>query len=265
MTNRRRQSPAFTLLEVFIVLVILSTMAALVITSAQPGIEEQLRAAGRVAAADLDYARDLAVTFNSSYRVTFDAANNRLVLQHSGSDTTLNALPPSPNRSASDPADQQILRFDALAGIDQPIRLWGGQAGTDDPQPAYDVEFGPLGETTRSETTTLWLTAGAEPVRRYLAVEIDPVTGLTRVGQPQSEPPPIPQANAAADEAADTSSPEQVESLPIDADGAASLPPASVSLTATLDVHPTTCKRPTGTGHFHRAFGLILVGRPVVL
>ena len=172
-------------------LVVLSTVAALVIPDMRPGIAEQLRAAGRVAAAELDYARNLAVTFNSDYRVTFDRSLNQLVIQHTGSDTTLNALPPSPNRSPSDPPDQQILRLASLPGIREAVSMRGATAGQDGGtlQVVGNVTFGPLGETSRSVPTTLWLTAGAGDARRYLAIEINPVTGVARLHDPQSNLP----------------------------------------------------------------------------
>jgi hypothetical protein len=46
-----------------------------------------------------------------------------------------------------------------------------------------------LGETSRSVPTTLWLTAGAGEAQRYLALEINPVTGVARLHDPQSDLP----------------------------------------------------------------------------
>jgi hypothetical protein len=52
-----------------------------------------------------------------------------------------------------------------------------------------DVEFGPLGALTRSETTFVWFAVGEGSQRLYLAVEVDPVTGLATVGELQSAQP----------------------------------------------------------------------------
>ena len=53
-----------------------------------------------------------------------------------------------------------------------------------------DLEFGPLGETTRSSPTTIWLAAGSGPHTRYLPVTVDPVTGLAEVGDFTAKGPP---------------------------------------------------------------------------
>ncbi|NIL98277.1 MAG: hypothetical protein GTO62_14395, partial [Planctomycetales bacterium] len=191
MQHRASHRAALTLLELVILLVVLSTVAALVIPDMRPGVVEQLRSAGRVVAAELDYARNLAVTFNSDYRVTFATSLNQVVIQHVGSDTTLNVLPPSPNRSASDPPDQQILRLGALPGIREPVSILGVTAGPvgGAEQLVDHVDFGPWGETSRSVPTTLWLSAGAGDAAHHLPLTIDPVTGVVRLGDPQGERP----------------------------------------------------------------------------
>ncbi|NIL99026.1 MAG: hypothetical protein GTO53_14095 [Planctomycetales bacterium] len=191
MRNPESRRSGITLLEIFIALVLLSTVAALVIPDMRPGIAEQLRSAGRVVAAELDYARNLAVTFNSHYRVTFNQSLNQVVIQHSGSDTTLHALPPSPNRSPSDPPDQQILSLTSLPGIRESVTIFAATAGLEGdplPEPA-EVEFGPLGETAPSGPTIIWLTAGAGDAARYLAIEIHPLTGIARLHDPQRDLP----------------------------------------------------------------------------
>ena len=53
-----------------------------------------------------------------------------------------------------------------------------------------DIEFGPLGETTRSGTTMIWLVAGSEPKARYVTVSVNPVTGLATMGAYTATTPP---------------------------------------------------------------------------
>lgn len=191
MTILRRDQHAFSLLEMLIALVILSTIVAVVIPYTSPAREEQLRAAGRIVAAEIDYARNLAINYNSSYKVTFDAANSRLVIEHAGTDTALDDLPSTPFRSPQDPADEHRVPLAGMAGISETIALSRSYQESDPLAAVVDVEFGPLGETTRSEATWLWLTAGAGTSARYLPVTIHPVTGLTTVGELRSAAPPL--------------------------------------------------------------------------
>ena len=57
------------------------------------------------------------------------------------------------------------------------------------PQPEDHVEFGPLGETTQSEPTVIWLSSGEGSSRRYISVSIAPVTGLSSIGSFQAATP----------------------------------------------------------------------------
>jgi hypothetical protein len=53
------------------------------------------------------------------------------------------------------------------------------------------LEFNPLGATTTAAETTIWLTAGSGAAQRYLAVKVNPVTGLaTRQAPTATAPPP---------------------------------------------------------------------------
>ena len=53
-----------------------------------------------------------------------------------------------------------------------------------------DLEFGPLGATTRSEQTVIWLAAGKGLAARYIRLDVNPVTGLCTVGPYSGEGPP---------------------------------------------------------------------------
>jgi hypothetical protein len=55
-----------------------------------------------------------------------------------------------------------------------------------------------LGQTTRSEPTTIWLSAGAANNRRYIALTIDAVTGLVEIGTCTTVGPPPEVATATA-------------------------------------------------------------------
>jgi len=166
-----------------IVITLIGIMTAMAIPSAQPATGDQLRAGANVMLADLDFARSLAIANDSKYRVSFDVAGNRYLLTHSGSDSSLDQLPSPLFPSADDTSTQQVTRFDDLPNLRSTSVILLGAATTGTTSTMLsDVEFGPLGQTTQTETTVIWLTAGAGAAQRYISLQINPVTGLVSVG-----------------------------------------------------------------------------------
>src|SRR5262245_42798814 len=87
---------ALTLIELLLTIAVLGILAAILIPQLSGDVPERLDAGAQVVAADIDYARSLAVANNSTYRLTFDKATNSYCLQHTGSLAALNTLPRSP-------------------------------------------------------------------------------------------------------------------------------------------------------------------------
>jgi Tfp pilus assembly protein FimT len=165
-----------------IVIVLMSILAKLAITSAASSAYEQLCGTANIIAGELAYGRSLAVGNNSSYCFDIDTTGNRLVMHCTGADATLNALPNSPFRSPSDPADQYIIRLANLPRMAMAVSLLGAQAVGSSTQSITSIEFGPYGATTQPNQSVLWLTTGLGAGRRYISISINPVTGLATVG-----------------------------------------------------------------------------------
>ena len=191
MLHGKRHPDAFTLLELLIVISLMSILASLIIPRLEPTIDAQLQGAAQVVAADLAYARSLAVTNNSSYQLSFDAESNRYVLAHSGANTLLDDLPRSPFRRADDPADKQTTDLDELPRMGLTVRLLVVHKANDSLEVVGDLQFGPLGGTSRPEETVVWLTSGAGRSQRYLSLRVDPVTGLVSIGQLTATAPTV--------------------------------------------------------------------------
>ena len=194
MPTKRRPSDGFSLIELLIVIAVMGILIGLVMPSGEPNLYEQLRAAAAILKADLAYARSLAVTHNSNYQITFDVDNNRYVLEHSGINSALDTLSDSPFREPGESAKQHIVDFDELPHVGPTVRLVvaakkateiGNYTGR-----VSDVEFGPLGETTRSEYTDVWLAVGSDDDPRYVPLMINPITGMTEVSDFTSDGPP---------------------------------------------------------------------------
>ncbi len=182
-TQRRR--PGFSIFELLMVVTIMGILAAIAIPNLTPGAAQQLRSAGKLLAADLTYARSLAVANNSYYLVTFDLQDNCYVLTHSGTNASLDTLPDSAMRNPSDPDDQQIVDLKELPDLAGKVCLYAVRAGG----AVTTVEFGPLGSTERSAETTIWLQIGNQTEPRWIGVTINPVTGLATVGDVLDSPP----------------------------------------------------------------------------
>ena len=189
MNPSNHHRAAYTLIELLMVIAILAIVAAALLPSASNGVGEQLEAGARVLAADLDYARTLAVSHESKYRLAFDTSAQTWTLTHTGTDTSLAPLPASPFHNLQDPATQRTTRLRSLPGIGEPLSVHSVLAQGATPTNVTDVEFDPLGSTTRSEETVVWLSGGAGGATRYVDVRINPVTGLATVGSFRSTAP----------------------------------------------------------------------------
>jgi prepilin-type N-terminal cleavage/methylation domain-containing protein len=190
MPGRRQTSAAFSLVELLIVIALMGIVAALALPSLSPAIHEQLEGAAQVISHDLAYARGLAVSNNSSYRLTFDTSANQYVLRHSGANPALDSLPSNPFQAPGGDPTRYVVSLGELAMLGGQVQLAAiGTTGAR-PSPQTDLEFGPLGATTRTDPTVIWLRAGVGAAQRYISVSVNPVTGLASVGEFTSAGPP---------------------------------------------------------------------------
>jgi len=171
-----------SLIELLITLAIVSILAAMLIPRMGQQVPDQLLAVSEIVAADLEYARSLAVVNNTKYQITFEPAQNRYVLRHSGDNTLLHVLPASPFRKPTDPPDQQTTDLSDLPLAQPTVNLRSVVANSGTLASVSDVEFSPLGGTTRTGTTTIWLVCGGGGEQRFISLEINPATGLVEIG-----------------------------------------------------------------------------------
>lgn len=176
------------LMEMLIVVAIMGILSAMAITQFSPMVPTHLVAVAEIVAADLQYARGLAIANSSKYKLTFEPANNRFILTHSGTNTALNTLPYSPFRKSGASATQLITVLDQLLPAGPKMKLTGATTGAA-PAAVTELEFREYGQTTAAEATTVWIQAGSGKERLFISVAVDPVTGLTSIGKPQSTVP----------------------------------------------------------------------------
>ncbi len=171
----------YTLVEIMISIAVIGIMAAAAVPLFQPDVAAQLESFAQIVASDLMHARDLAVTNNSKYRLTFDRANNRYYLEHSGTNSALNTLPTSIFRNAANTATRQYTDLDDVPQLGAGAFLEAVVAPESPPTAVTTIEFGPLGATTQTAATAVWLSGGAGDGLRHVAIRINPVTGLPDV------------------------------------------------------------------------------------
>lgn len=188
--TQRASAGGFTLVEVLIVVALVAILATMTVSTMNPGVVERLRGAATVVAAELDEARNLAVAHNSSYRLTVSFTDNRLVLTHVGANAALNTLPASPWAGKGSTSTARVLDLDDLPLGSGRVQLYAVGVLGSPAQRATFVEFGPLGQTSAAAPTAIWLAAGNRDSRRYVELQVNPITGLVTVGAVGAAEPP---------------------------------------------------------------------------
>ena len=180
MTCRQRIA-GFSLIELMFVLSLVAILVACVMPDTNPSVTARLTGAAQALESELAYCQSLAMTHNSTYRIQFDVGTDQYFLEHTGSDSALDGVAALATEK-SEVSSRTTLRFGDRPHIG-PNVIFDSIEAISGPSPSVDdVEFGPLGQTTRTEETAIWLSSGEGDGKRYLAVFVNPRTGLTRLG-----------------------------------------------------------------------------------
>src|SRR5687768_16421567 len=99
---------AFSLIELLLVVVVMGIMASIVLSEYQPNLQNQLESVAQITVSEFDVARSLATNYGSQYKVTFDKTQNRITIEHSGTNTAHNTLPASPFQAPGSSATKRI-------------------------------------------------------------------------------------------------------------------------------------------------------------
>ncbi|MDX1947428.1 MAG: prepilin-type N-terminal cleavage/methylation domain-containing protein [Pirellulaceae bacterium] len=181
--GRVGRSRGLTLVEVLMVVLVMSVVAAMLIPQVGTDNTDKLLGAAEVLAAELENARGLAIANDTHYRITFDPAGNRLYLEHSGANSAFDPLPPSPFRRYDDPATRQTTVLSELP-FPAPFVVLQTVVSAPSANPTTTIEFSPLGNTMSRQETFIWLGCGSGSTARYLSVKVAPATGLVEINSP---------------------------------------------------------------------------------
>jgi prepilin-type N-terminal cleavage/methylation domain-containing protein len=186
---RRFARPAYSLIELLIVVAIMGILAGLVLPKFEPNVYEQLQGTAQIVGSDLAYARNLAVTNDSQYSLSFLAANNSYTLEHTGANSLLDVLPLTAYRHSGDAPNEQVTYLADLPRIGAAVEVVGIEVAGGGLAPTGAVEFNALGGLASAQPAKIWLGAGSGNARRYLSILVKPATGLFEVGEFQAAPP----------------------------------------------------------------------------
>ena len=192
-TNANKRTPrsaaGYTLIELMIVVSLMGIFAALLLPRFEPSVRDQLQGAAQIMSADLSYARNLAVTNDSKYTLTYSRATNSYSLRHTGDNNLLDVLPATPYRHSGNSPAEQLTYLEDLPHLGPGVQIHGVSIGTGNVSASGAIEFNELGGVEGAEAFTLWLTSGTGDSQRYQSLTVAPVTGLIAIGDFRGDAP----------------------------------------------------------------------------
>jgi prepilin-type N-terminal cleavage/methylation domain-containing protein len=164
----RQSSMGFTIVELIIVMVIIGIAAMIAIPTLSSAADVQARAAGNRLAADLDYAKGLAITHQKTYAVVFYPNTESYDIRQVDTDTIVKN-PVVPNRD-------YVINFTTDRNLNR-VKI---DSANFDAVASNAVTFDYLGSPYSGIGTATPLTSGRITLKAdnfTLYVDIEPVTG----------------------------------------------------------------------------------------
>ena len=162
----------FTLVELMIVIIILGIAAAVAVPMMSSAASMQIRAAGNIVAADLEYAKSMAISRGQMYWVVFDATNESYDLRDSSGSVIEHPIKKGFDFTVDFASDSRLDRVGIASVATNPTGTWIG----------FDYLGSPYVGTSSASYSdlnagTITLQAGSATK----TVTIEPVTGFISV------------------------------------------------------------------------------------
>jgi len=168
--SSRFQKRGFTLIEIIMVVVILGIVAFMAVPMVSNAADVQVRAAANRIAANIDYAKSMAITHQRSYSVVFDPANESYEVQDESGDVIDH--PVNPGSFVVDFSTDSNLSRVNLVDVDF------------DSDSDHAITFDYLGSPYSGLDTTSPLNTGQITLTAdnfTLVVNVEPVTGYVTI------------------------------------------------------------------------------------
>ncbi len=165
-----RRACGFTLIEVIVVVVILAIVALMAVPMFGSAADIQLKAAANMIAADLEYAKSMAISRQQPYSVVFDSTNESYEVQDSGG----NAIPHPIN-----PGDL-VVDFPSESRLNQVVIV----SADFDPGSEETITFDYLGSPYSGSPPGTPLVSGTislEAAGLPMTITIEPITGYVTI------------------------------------------------------------------------------------
>jgi prepilin-type N-terminal cleavage/methylation domain-containing protein len=159
--------PAFSLVEVLIVLMIVGIVAVIVIPMHVSAADTELKTAADMVACDLEYAKSLAISTGKSYSVVFDTSAESYCIKDSGGQVITHPVKSGANYAVSFAGDGRLDKVNIVSTT-------FGASNT--------IKFDSLGspfDGTGAALTSGIIQLGAE--KQTMKVKIEPVTGYISI------------------------------------------------------------------------------------
>ncbi len=174
------RTAAFTLVEIIVVVVILGIAALIAVPMMSSAADVQVRGAANRLAADLEYAKNMAITHQKLYSVVFDTDAESYVVQDNTGTAIPNPVNPAQTLSVVFPNEHGLTRVAVESAA------FVSSAGTD-AAVTFDYLGTPYGGTTDDAANTL--NSGIVTLRDMsgnfaLEVRVEPMTGYVTIASP---------------------------------------------------------------------------------
>ena len=169
--NKRKKVHAFTMIEINVVVVILSIAALIAVPMVGSAADMQARAACNQIAADIEYAKNMAITHQENYSVDFNSSAESYSIKNASGTVIANPLRPSTDYTVNFSGDS---RFDQIN-----ISTANFDSDLDEA-----VTFDYLGSPYKGLSTATPLNSGRITISAgnfTLYVDVEPVTGFVTI------------------------------------------------------------------------------------